>query len=319
MDRSAASYNNSIAINSSDEAYISYVTSNKDLRYFTNASSWTSFEVDGTGTCGSLCAIAVDPDKKIHIAYQKTASPAALHYATNTPGTWQNELVGTLPIETSYFTITAFAKQQIHMAVSTLDRQLRYVDGELGSWTEKSLTPTLETAMIYNSITVNSSNEPSIAYVDTSSGNLVYTRKSGTKWSSVEVDTSGNVSEEVSLGIDKNGYAHISYYAAGQDHDLKYATNSPSGNWSTTALDTAGMVGQYNSLAVDKNGKIHISYYDASNGALKYATNSSGNWASQTVETGTGYYTAIAVDSNCKPYIVYTDTSMKILKVAVLQ
>ena len=59
--------------------------------------------------------------------------------------------------------------------------------------------------------------------------------------------------------------------------------------------------------ALDASGKAHISYYDAANRDLKYATNKSGVWVSQTVVSAgyVGAYSDIAIDSGGDPAIVY--------------
>lgn len=101
-------------------------------------------------------------------------------------------------------------------------------------------------------------------------------------------------------------------------------TTSTSTSTTTTTLilpgiylvDTDGDVGQYSSIAVDSHNHIHISYSDFTNSVLKYATNSSGNWAVATIDLryngmGNGKldYTSIVVDKNNKIHISYHDAN----------
>ena len=46
-----------------------------------------------------------------------------------------------------------------------------------------------------------------------------------------------------------------------------------------------GDVGMYTSIAVDSQDKVHISYYDCTNGDLKYITNATGSWVSETLDS----------------------------------
>jgi hypothetical protein len=89
----------------------------------------------------------------------------------------------------------------------------------------------------------------------------------------------------------------------------------------TSTVDAAGAVGEYTSIALDSNNKVHISYYDATQSALKYATNVSGIWATSTVDdTGdVGRHASIAVDSNGKVHIGYFDVTNNTLKYATNQ
>ena len=55
--------------------------------------------------------------------------------------------------------------------------------------------------------------------------------------------------------------------------------------WKFEIVDDEGDVGASNSLALDTSGVAHIAYLDADNQALKYATNKSGSWETQTLVT----------------------------------
>jgi hypothetical protein len=80
-------------------------------------------------------------------------------------------------------------------------------------------------------------------------------------------------------------------------------------SWTIEIIDSTGNVGKYNSITVDSSNKIHISYYDATNKVLKYITNASGPWASETVDSNingeVGKHTSIAIDLLDKVHISY--------------
>lgn len=90
-------------------------------------------------------------------------------------------------------------------------------------------------------------------------------------------------------------------------------------NWSSSqVVDSSGNVGSFLSMDVDNSGKAHISYYDQTNDDLKYATNTSGSWVTQTVDTVGGYFPSLAVDNLNKTHISYSYTvsSINVLKYA---
>jgi len=120
-----------------------------------------------------------------------------------------------------------------------------------------------------------------------------------------------------SIALDSADYIYISY--CGMFNGLwtiKYATNA-SGNWTTEILESLNIYSEYRNLnacpiAVDLNGDVHISFvsYD-SNGEnfLKYITNASGTWSTDTVVMGVSLetYSSIAVDSAGNVNIIYID------------
>ena len=95
------------------------------------------------------------------------------------------------------------------------------------------------------------------------------------------------------------------------------STTTTTTNTTTTSMSASGFaiwvvdgtnaaVGKYCSLAFDSNYYAHISYYDDYYDNLKFATNSSGFWNAETVDSTnqTGLYTSIAF-SDDDAYISY--------------
>jgi hypothetical protein len=74
----------------------------------------------------------------------------------------------------------------------------------------------------------------------------------------------------------------------------------------------------YTTIALDSDGHVHLAYYDWTNGDLRYASNASGGWVTQTLDsTGdVGRDTAIAVDAAGHVHVSYIDVTYHALKYA---
>jgi hypothetical protein len=81
----------------------------------------------------------------------------------------------------------------------------------------------------------------------------------------------------------------------------------------TETVDSEGLVGWYTSLVIDSTDKVHISYGGS---YLKYATNKSGSWVTETVDSDVSYGTSLAIDSSDKVHISYRDWNNHCLKYA---
>ena len=81
---------------------------------------------------------------------------------------------------------------------------------------------------------------------------------------------------------------------------LLFAPALAMGQWNIRTVDNTGDVGEYTSIAISQDNHVHISYRDAGPpGNLKYVTNGTGTWVTQTFGTSAvdGTHTSIAVDS----------------------
>jgi chitodextrinase len=76
--------------------------------------------------------------------------------------------------------------------------------------------------------------------------------------------------------------------------------------------------GNYPSISADSGNHAHISFYDGNNHNIKYATNVSGAWETETIDTGYLSYSSstIAIDSTDYVHICYFDDSNNSLKYA---
>lgn len=117
-----------------------------------------------------------------------------------------------------------------------------------------------------------------------------------------------------SIAVDASGRIHFVYYEGQQ---IMYARREQSG-WQKTAIDSGpgailSDVPQI-SIALDSAGRCHVSYWFSANNSesfLKYATNSSGTWSSEIVDSRAslgmfGYrHSAIALDAAGRPHVAY--------------
>jgi hypothetical protein len=86
--------------------------------------------------------------------------------------------------------------------------------------------------------------------------------------------------------------------------------------WKVQVIDN--QEGRYLSIAIDSTDNIHISYQDYDNRDLKYATNSSGLWFINTLDSqgDVGRNNSIAIDSTDSVHISYYDYDNQNLKYA---
>lgn len=109
-------------------------------------------------------------------------------------------------------------------------------------------------------------------------------------------------------------YQAIAYDAAGNQSESSNDACITTG-WTLTTVDSYGDVGKDNALALDVSGNVHIGYYDGTYVAtnqlvddLKYATNVSGDWAIEVIDSHADSRgdVAIAIGPGDSIHISYT-------------
>jgi hypothetical protein len=77
-----------------------------------------------------------------------------------------------------------------------------------------------ESVGAWNSLALDSNDNPHISYRDSLNGDLKYAHWDGSVWVLQTADALGNAGECTSLALDSNDNPHISYYA---NSNLRYA------------------------------------------------------------------------------------------------
>lgn len=148
---------------------------------------------------------------------------------------------------------------------------------------------------------------------------LKYAYWNGTSWSKQILDNSDNIGGYISLALDPDNHAHISYFDDDYNNNLKYVQYTGSA-WFQITFDYADKTGYYSSIAVDKDSHVFISYFDESTDRLKMVSfhNDDLDIKIETVDpkSAAGEYTSIALDSLGRPHIAYYDFFNKDLKYA---
>ncbi len=344
----------SISLDSSDKVHISYDNIGGDIIYATNVSgSWIPRRVDNGSDVGKSASIAVDPSDRVHISYYD-ATNRELKYVTNASGIWVVETVDSgdvgsfhsIAVDSSGNSHISYSRSSIYYLYHCYDlpwdcdetvaiiHDLKYATNASGSWVTETLNSSGDVKNA--SIAVDSSDNLHIiyryadrlysySYYDTYEEDLKYITNASGSWATETIREFKNVVPgNLSVAADSSGKVHVSYVSYSITHYFStpvviYLTNT-SGLWSP---ETVGL-GSYASIAIDSEDNAHISYYQyldySTMNDLAYATNASGSWITDIVESaGDGYayrHTSIAIDASDMAHISYYDSQTEELKYA---
>jgi hypothetical protein len=272
---------------------------------------------------GQFCRIAVDGKGRPHISYWSGFKTHSLKYAWHDGEKWRTQVLDSSGY-TGEHTSIALGKDDLpHISYYGRTALNYYHDGKVTTVEDSFPGQGNFWEGLYSSIALDKEARPHIGYVssiDQGKCDVRYAWYDGGKWHTATVESQGRQFgyRDVSLAIDMNGGAHLTYYDMVK-RSLKYVRLSEEARlagkgWEVALVDGAG--GMFDSLAVDANGHPHVSYTDGT--ALKYAHQDGQKWLIETVDEAgiVGWHSSLALDKAGHPNISYYDFSNRTLRYA---
>lgn len=178
----------------------------------------------------------------------------------------------------------------------------------------------------YSSLSLDSSNIPTISYYDSSNGDLNIVKCNDANCTTNNIittpDATGTVGLYTSMKLDTSSNPYVAYYDSTNGNLKVLRCASPTcGPNSVYVGDTSTDVGRYSAIKLDSNGRPVVSYWDETNGDLKLLhcgdnSCSQSNSITTPVSSGnTGWDTSIALDANGYPVISFFDFTASAMKV----
>ena len=310
---------------------ISYFGAPHSLKYASLNPQTKVFDLLRVDAGGEFTSLAVDPAGIVSVGYLDAVALQLKYWRLNAgQGFIQTVDSGTGQGGLSYYDsikLDAQGRPQISYYDwrapdgTTSQSKLKYAVLNGTSWSTEFVDPVSGRGR-YNSLALDASGNPQIAYRDDIDGQLRLAKKAGT-WTTQVVDSSLNSPGWFpSISLNGLGQPRISYIA-GTTGQLRYAAFDGV-LWHFENVDGVGTLTSFSatSLALDSGGNPHIAYYDASAGSLKYASRSGpvigGTWTVQTVDSvgDVGGYSSLILDATGRPIISYFDATTQALKIA---
>lgn len=285
---------------------------------FPGASSAWDLEIVDSGGVGAHSALQVGPDDRVHISYMAN-SYGYLKYATFDGMNWSSEIADPTFLCGQFTSLAVDSSGDPHIAYLYYSgRCIRYAHKVDGAWTYSDVD--IQPDMEYDiSMALDSDNHPHIAYWNGTfygeANDLGYAVFDGANWTTIEVDSPGQVGRGASIALDSYDFPAISYYDE-TNTALKFAHWTGT-QWDVITVDDIDYI-SFNfrtAIAVDSQDRVHIAYsayeYDEPNwvGQLKYAMRDAEGWHVSVVEdhpSGRDFRVpAITLDSSDNPHISY--------------
>jgi hypothetical protein len=203
---------------------------------------------------------------------------------------------------------------------------LRHAILKDGTWIAQNID-TQDAPGKFNSMTLDKSGHPQVAYIGLYGTKLKYARFDGTAWirSVLEAPNSGieqshgDTGMGNSIAIDPQGNPMISYF---NTESLKFA-HLVNGRWKFAVVDSFPLLDQWgwryfrSTIVLDQSGYPHIGYQSPL--GLKHAWWDGTRWNTQLLmaHAGTTFDGAMGIDSKDNLYFSYTDPVDRTLKLAI--
>jgi hypothetical protein len=319
----------SLVIDTNENFHIAYFDQGQNaLRYAYRKRSdkqWYTMQVDSQA--GQYASLAVDSHDHPHFAYNSVYL-TGLHYAYWDGTRWQTHIIDhdrtnhftSIQVDSKGFPHISYYQEENADGTNALHLKYAFFDG--GTWYIETVNRKFATGK-FNSIALDSSGRPHIAYSFAGTGDLGYVFWDGSQWIYKVPDTRRTHNNYVgtgnSIAIDARGNPHIAYFDL-NNRKIKY-TRWTGAAWQTEFVDQVVgtlTLADHLSLKLDSHDRPHVAYYDSGIGALKYAERDDQTWHIDVVDHhgNVGEYPSLCFDQHEQPYISYYDVSGRQLRLA---
>lgn len=346
----------SIELDSQQLAHVVYFSMDgpRDLKYaYQKNYGWNIQTVPLDIYSMEFMSFDLDADDNAHISlkekfyYSEKANIVhTLGYVTNVSGAWENYIIDDGEPEywdhggSSSIVVgdDGFIRISYQNGENGTPRYLKLAGNETGDWTLNGIDGYTQSGYC-TSIVEDDDHYFHISHIgtgtvpdDNNKGNacIRYVTNLSGSWTASCVPETSTCTRSNSLAVDFNDNPHIachSYIENGKPdyvYQLNYL-NRVTSEWEKTLIDNnvscflRELRDSY--LALDGDGNAHIAYTgldDEDNAVLKYATNVSGEWTTETIDPSpnSGIGASIAVDGEGYAHISYYDNGHSSLKYA---
>jgi len=197
----------------------------------------------------------------------------------------------------------------VHVLYSdSSDDDLRYARGLPGAWEIETVGGWPQGG---GSFDVDSNGAAHILYSHSVDRDLWYLTNAWGGWREQEVQTDCAWPPNASVALGADDDVHVVF---GCD-EVQYAVRPAGGDeevWTFETVDPTLYTRVRPSLALDSNGAAHVAYTLAisadSTPELRYATNASGEWTTETPKFLAGEWASLALDGAATPHVAYHDS-----------
>jgi hypothetical protein len=189
------------------------------------------------------------------------------------------------------------------------EKAVKYMTNKSGDWVAETIDTSWKENGMHPSIVIGKTGIINVFYNHDGHNALRRAIRSDNGWTVDDVPTHGNISHQVSAGVDAQGGVHVAYHRHYMGR-LYYANNS-NGLWTSPddgVIHGWGTAGEYNDLAIGPLGGVHVCYFVDETDELWYL-NGPGGWSATMLDSDgkVGKHCSIALDSNNKVHISYYD------------
>ena len=277
----------------------------ESIVYATDLSGqWEQQIIEPYQLIGQQHSLVIDSGQNAHLAYyfpyQEGVNDSEIRYATNESGVWVSKTVDETYGYSGNASLVLDSNGKAHVSYYRSNKTY-YANNVNVFWFKFPVGSSRE----FSGIAIEPGGDINLAYFDPAADELIHaTSSGGLSWTKETVDVAVDPAQYISMVLDSQNHAHISYYDY-DNTDLKYATDM-TGSWINTAVDTDDDTGTFTSILTDGQDDSHISYYNGSDHSLRYAYQQSASWNLADIDPGGwAIYNSLTLDPDGNPHVTY--------------